>query len=206
MENKEIKAIETVYNGYRFRSRLEARWAVFFDALGIPYEYEKEGFVLPSGRYLPDFYLPEHRCWIEIKPKGVYDKDSMLLCEELASASVLSVYYCNTGICPELQDDAHSYSPAELMGAESWMFWRSSDDGHVIGDNLYVWCECPECGSLGIQFDGRSGRNAHKESCIYYGNDGSGAYKNYNWYSPRIAEAYRKARQARFEFGENEGS
>ena len=28
-----IKAIETVYNGYRFRSRLEARWAVFFDAL-----------------------------------------------------------------------------------------------------------------------------------------------------------------------------
>jgi hypothetical protein len=29
----EIKAIETSYKGYRFRSRLEARWAVFFDAL-----------------------------------------------------------------------------------------------------------------------------------------------------------------------------
>ena len=40
----EIKAIETVYNGYRFRSRVEARWAVFFDTLGVPYEYEKEGF------------------------------------------------------------------------------------------------------------------------------------------------------------------
>ena len=40
----EIKAIETVYNGYRFRSRLEARWAVFFDAAGIKYEYEPEGF------------------------------------------------------------------------------------------------------------------------------------------------------------------
>ena len=38
------KAIETVYNGYRFRSRLEARWAVFFDALGVKYEYEAEGF------------------------------------------------------------------------------------------------------------------------------------------------------------------
>lgn len=24
-----ITAIETVYNGYKFRSRLEARWAVF---------------------------------------------------------------------------------------------------------------------------------------------------------------------------------
>ena len=32
-----MKAIETEYNGYRFRSRLEARWAVFFDALGIEY-------------------------------------------------------------------------------------------------------------------------------------------------------------------------
>ena len=31
----DIKAIETYYKGYRFRSRLEARWAVFFD-LEIP--------------------------------------------------------------------------------------------------------------------------------------------------------------------------
>ena len=51
-----IKPIETIYNGYKFRSRLEARWAVFFDALGVEYEYEPEGFDLPSGRrYLPDF-------------------------------------------------------------------------------------------------------------------------------------------------------
>jgi len=40
----EIKAIETVYKGYRFRSRLEARWAVFFENVGIKWEYEKEGF------------------------------------------------------------------------------------------------------------------------------------------------------------------
>lgn len=52
----DLKPIETFYNGYRFRSRLEARWAVFFDALGVEYEYEPEGFLLPSGRrYLPDF-------------------------------------------------------------------------------------------------------------------------------------------------------
>lgn len=53
-----IKAIETVYNGYRFRSRLEARWAVFFDTLGVKYEYEHEGFDLGHGqRYLPDFHF-----------------------------------------------------------------------------------------------------------------------------------------------------
>ena len=54
----EIKPIETVYNGYRFRSRLEARWAVFFDAMGIKYEYEPEGFEFDDGtKYLPDFLL-----------------------------------------------------------------------------------------------------------------------------------------------------
>ena len=53
-----IKAIETSYKGYRFRSRLEARWAVFFDALGVEWQYEPEGFELQDGtRYLPDFLL-----------------------------------------------------------------------------------------------------------------------------------------------------
>lgn len=65
-----IKAIETVYNGYRFRSRLEARWAVFFDALGIKYEYEPEGFDLgEAGYYLPDFFIPETRFFYEVKPR-----------------------------------------------------------------------------------------------------------------------------------------
>lgn len=50
-----IKAIETEYNGYRFRSRLEARWAVFFDALGVKYEYEPDGYETEYGKYLPDF-------------------------------------------------------------------------------------------------------------------------------------------------------
>lgn len=66
-----IKAIETRYKGYRFRSRLEARWAVFFDALGLEWEYEPEGFDLgEAGWYLPDFYLPQLDAWIEIKPKN----------------------------------------------------------------------------------------------------------------------------------------
>lgn len=69
-----IKAIETRYSGYRFRSRTEARWAVFFDAIGIKWEYEPEGFVLPDGTtYLPDFKLfypePEDNfyAWVEVK-------------------------------------------------------------------------------------------------------------------------------------------
>lgn len=63
-----IKPIETHYNGLRFRSRLEARWAVFFDALGIRYLYEPEGFENADGdRYLPDFYLPNFNTYVEVK-------------------------------------------------------------------------------------------------------------------------------------------
>lgn len=64
----DIKPIETYYNGYRFRSRLEARWAVFFDAADIEYEYEPEGYSLGNGqKYLPDFYLPCFDLFVEVK-------------------------------------------------------------------------------------------------------------------------------------------
>ena len=54
----QIRAIETEWRGCLFRSRLEARWAVYFEALCIDWEYEPEGFVLDDGRqYLPDFLL-----------------------------------------------------------------------------------------------------------------------------------------------------
>lgn len=53
-----MKAVQTEYKGYLFRSRLEARWAVFFDACGVRWEYEPEGFALDNGQYyLPDFLL-----------------------------------------------------------------------------------------------------------------------------------------------------
>lgn len=68
-----MRAIETEYNGVRFRSRLEARWALFFDALGLRWEYEAEAFELSDGtRYLPDFFLPEFAggVYVEIKPAG----------------------------------------------------------------------------------------------------------------------------------------
>lgn len=77
-----IQAIETRYKGYRFRSRLEARWAVFFDTLGIEWEYEPEGFALGQGvYYLPDFRLVsksgETHFWIEIKAQDPSEIEQM---------------------------------------------------------------------------------------------------------------------------------
>lgn len=63
-----IKALETPYKGYRFRSRLEARYAVFFDTLSIVWEYEKEGYLLEDTTpYLPDFYFPDFGVHGEVK-------------------------------------------------------------------------------------------------------------------------------------------
>ncbi len=62
-----IKAIETRYKGYRFRSRTEARWAVFFDSLGLKWNYELEGYKLKCGYYLPDFYIDSYSVFAEIK-------------------------------------------------------------------------------------------------------------------------------------------
>lgn len=71
----DFKPIETVYDGHRFRSRLEARYAMLFNELHIKWVYEPEGFVLSDGTcYLPDFYLPESDSFFEVK--GIMsDKD-----------------------------------------------------------------------------------------------------------------------------------
>lgn len=69
-----MKPIETTFKGYRFRSRLEARWAVFFDVIGVKWQYEVEGFKLSNGEYyLPDFKVLSINnmvCWYEVKPFG----------------------------------------------------------------------------------------------------------------------------------------
>jgi len=54
-----IEAIPTVYRGIKFRSRIEARWAAFFDAIRIRWEYEPQGYAINGINYLPDFWLPD---------------------------------------------------------------------------------------------------------------------------------------------------
>lgn len=72
-----IQPIETVYQGYKFRSKLEARWALYFDLVKVAWDYEPDGYDLGDlGWYLPDFYLPDFNTFIEIKPK-TGDKDKV---------------------------------------------------------------------------------------------------------------------------------
>lgn len=106
-----IKAIETHYKGYHFRSRLEARWAVFFDALGIQWEYEHEGYDLDGEWYLPDFWLPDfsvgldgsspsvhpygRSMFAEVKPIGGDFSKARRLCE----VTDIPVWLCEGSPC-----------------------------------------------------------------------------------------------------------
>ena len=84
-----MKAIETIYKGYRFRSRLEARWAIFFDMLNLKWDYEKEGYDMDGVRYLPDFFIDTGNgegYFIEIKGKQPTEA-------EIKKCRALSVHY-----------------------------------------------------------------------------------------------------------------
>jgi hypothetical protein len=58
-----IKAIPTTYKGVKFRSRLEARWAVMFDKLGWHWRYEP----LDLDGWIPDFIINDVLP-VEVKP------------------------------------------------------------------------------------------------------------------------------------------
>lgn len=84
-----IKPIETLWKGYRFRSRLEARWAVFFETLGIRWQYETQGFQLGDGSaYLPDFYLPDQKTYVEIKPAINYKPRKVYMAGKIENPTI----------------------------------------------------------------------------------------------------------------------
>jgi len=64
-------SIPTIYGGIKFRSRLEAAHAQWFDEHEMIWAYESEGFNLDGLWYLPDFWLPEYNAIVEVK--GILD-------------------------------------------------------------------------------------------------------------------------------------
>ena len=71
------RGIPTVYEGVQFRSRLEARWAAFFDGIGWSWEYEP----IDLDGYIPDFVLPFRYAplLVEVKPANSYGMKVELL-------------------------------------------------------------------------------------------------------------------------------
>jgi len=67
--NYHIKPLPTYYKSRLYRSRLEARWAAFFDLAEWKVEYEP----LDLYEWTPDFLIDEHTpILVEIKPHSAY--------------------------------------------------------------------------------------------------------------------------------------
>lgn len=61
-----LRARPTMYNGIQMRSRLEARVAALFDAMGLDWKYEPRAYKSARGEYLPDFQVGDHT-FVEVK-------------------------------------------------------------------------------------------------------------------------------------------
>lgn len=204
-----MKAIETRYRNHRFRSRLEARWAVFFDALGLEWRYEPEGFEVAIERpgqevdierYLPDFYLPRLGMWFEVKPEGTgLDEVHHAFAAALPAGQRFVLAAGGHPSADELDGTGHPYASAfDLM---------------VPGDQHYAWCTCPWCGKPGVEFDARGARvcgfKAHYEdegaalAAIAHLGHWRADDKCYTGNAPLIKAGYAAARAARFEHGES---
>lgn len=186
-----FKAIETYYRGYRFRSRLEARWAVFFDALGVRWAYETEGFELGDVRYLPDFWLPDHRAWVEIKPeKPEYNGLEWKKANRLLMHQGWPV--CFFFGVPELDH-----------GGIGLRYDMADSSGGLGYDEPICWIRCRSCGRFNISLgdDRHTIVNDAWES--WHDSPCCADPKKWDYFDLLLSDAVRSARSARFEFGEN---
>lgn len=202
------KVIETRYKGYRFRSRTEARWAVFFDQMGLNWEYEYEGYQLSNSvRYLPDFYLPDLGCYIEIKAMDrlspLVSKDDINKASILAADLKTAVMVCKGG--------------PRFLRFLLFLFWQED-----ISLLYATWAECPHCHSLGVlalvglqlELGFERGNIPHRKGmredpnarCFFclgtHCPNGMEFGSTASVRSPRLLAAYDAASSARFEHGE----
>lgn len=218
-----IKPIETFYNGYRFRSRLEARWAVFFDAAKIKYQYEPEGYQLDNDQYyLPDFYLPDFDTYVEVKRDAIEGRKEILdKCQNAIKWGGPIKRILVLSDVPEGRsvDGGIWHFPCLYWNNSSsaWGWWFFFDDsnevrGRVSSSKYYPTLECERCrDSIGAA----SSIELEKNSAYILKPEYS---QPFSQFSRRITEkylihqqenanrmtfnAFKAARQARFEYGE----
>jgi hypothetical protein len=124
-------------------SRLAARWAIFLDTLEIPFEHEPEFYDEDGTLYVPTFWLPWHRYWLEVtelKPvtrSVVHEKIEQFFMVDAAPWGFIL-----WGDLPAAKkaDDAYS----GILALADWA------DGRT-----YSWRECLGCHQVGISFMGQ---------------------------------------------------
>lgn len=198
-----IEPIETNYNGYRFRSRLEARWAVFFDSAEIRYEYEPEGYQFSSGeKYLPDFYLPDtfdqRGCLVEIKPLYTnnpivghcwFDEENEVV---LGNEANLMASLINNKITKARYGIVIYGSP--WLDNYHIFLCTDKDSFGLPEENLCTFAWCKQCSNIVI-----GDKNIF---WLFAGKWKNCEHKNTSLNNMTLLTHYSNAKKARFEYGE----
>lgn len=207
-----IPAIETKYAGCRFRSRLEARWAVFFDALSIQWEYEPQGFENYYGdRYLPDFFLPEMHAWNTGRDpgaKGIYVE--VKGSDEQVDGDYRTLLANMVDYHGPMQQGLLLLGPVPRVDGVSGvshplLAWHKGVQHHAV-EFMPTWDGAALRESRFSDFSGYDGDNTSEGLSFHLSWDAE-SYVLSNgrgtWQMPAaIAAAYTAARSARFEHGE----
>ena len=218
-----IQAIETSYKGYRFRSRAEARWAIFWDEMGYKWEYEPEGFVLPDGtHYLPDFRLwtpQQEPMWAEIKGAHIEeDAKFTAFCEALYNQEEEPYLWTPHPRTVLLSGTPYEYFIEEV--GHRGTAWRMKaficprcglpEVGADPEDHICIPCdwETPSGGGHPVEVDGFFPYRPHKGAIQleigYRTEDGFPDYHGQKYWeaAEKIRNACIAARSARFEHSE----
>ena len=145
---RRVNAIRTRYNGYIFRSKLEACWAIFFDAAGIRYVYEQEGYEQEwsKKKYLPDFYLPGLDFHVEVKPERPnYEKEILRTKDFIVWGGPIKRLLILSDIPPRTDDGGIWHFPCYVYNASyasheredvtaQWFFFWDVDEYGVSGN------------------------------------------------------------------------
>lgn len=200
--------IETFYNGYHFRSRLEARWAVFFEAVGLPYEYEKEGFAMEDGtKYLPDFWLPSLKMWVEIKSDIDIVETMSLDASPFSTPVVQHLRSCDLFKLMRRFRDNQKWPIACIIGQPGkhriWFFgWDlSNSSGGEFEDDNALWCVANGRVTLDLHIKSPD-REIYADSLYGPVLEHFTFARDHKYILRPIKDALKQARQARFEHGE----
>lgn len=185
----EIKPIQTRYKGCHFRSRTEAKWAVFFDSIGFKWQYEPEGYGDGKEAYLPDFFvtLPDGAEFLaDVKPNNYHisDDGKEEFYRNLTSQLNLRIVLL-TGIPEYMAYD--SIVPQSKKNSLQAVFFQDYDPFLRIADEYWL---------AQLEFDENNGH-------MYFPHDDRAAEKSFG---NKYVEAIHAARSARFEFGESEAT
>ena len=196
-----MKAIETEYKGYRFRSRLEARWAVFFDRLGIKYEYEPEGIVLSDGTYyLPDFYLPGFHCYFEVKWDGIQDTpEGREAVRRIRNGADTNEWAGIIAFGDPMNDIVRIYCQESNDGSAGYYEGPVTFGIHPSLHEPYLFAEWDRRERVFYDSFGEDMKMIPMETAEY------GKYVYGHFVTGRVLNARKAARQARFDHGETPG-